>query len=594
MSKSKSINIDIIKQAWRFTRPNKFLFFVSTVGAGLAVLLQGVFPPFVVSRAFNRLQHLYSTGQPVTFKDFSGYVVAYILLLFGGFVVWRIQVYATWSFETHALQRIVEYIFNHLQRQSSNFHADRFGGALVSQTNKFLGSYERMMDDLIWSITPHSISFIASLIILFFVSPVYASALLVISLTYFTIMFKRMKIQMPLDRAVASSESDRTAKIADNITNVATVRSFAGEAQESKLFHEQASITTDKYFTLWRTANVNDLIAHGGTMTINILSFTLGLFAITVLNAPIGVLYLAITYTLSLTQNLWESRRTMRNLNRAFGDATDMAMIMKIQPEIRDPADPVKMEIDQGRIEFNNVDFGYKDNESNKVFHNLSFSIEGGQKIGLVGPSGGGKTTITSLLLRFVDIQKGEIKIDGHDITHVAQDDLRKYIAYVPQDPLMFHRTIADNIRYGKPEASQLEIERVAKLAHAHDFITQLPQGYKTLVGERGVKLSGGQRQRVAIARAMLKDAPILVLDEATSALDSQSEKLIQDALWKLMEGRTSLVIAHRLSTIQHMDSIIVLDNGKIAEQGTHKRLQKNKGLYAKLWAHQSGGFIEE
>ena len=225
---------------------------------------------------------------------------------------------------------------------------------------------------------------------------------------------------------------------------------------------------------------------------------------------------------------------------------------------------------------------------------NFHLDIKPGEKIGLVGPSGGGKTTITKLLLRFMDIQDGSITIDGQDIAAISQQDLRSYIAYVSQEPILFHRSLYDNIRYGKLGATKHEVLAAARHAHADEFIDSLPEGYETLVGERGVKLSGGQRQRIAIARAMLKDAPILVLDEATSALDSESEVLIQDALWKLMESKTALVIAHRLSTIQKMDRIIVLDKGSIVEQGTHTELINQKGVYAKLWAHQSGGFLED
>jgi ATP-binding cassette subfamily B protein len=251
--------------------------------------------------------------------------------------------------------------------------------------------------------------------------------------------------------------------------------------------------------------------------------------------------------------------------------------------------------VGQGAIDCSDVSFHYNDaKDTDSIFKNLNLHIKAGQKVGLVGHSGGGKSTLTRLLLRFDDITGGTITIDGQDIKGITQTSLRQAISYVPQEPLLFHRSIRENIAYGNLEASQAAIEKAAKMAYAHEFIKQLPDGYDTLVGERGVKLSGGQRQRVAIARAMLKNAPILVLDEATSALDSESEKLIQKALWELMEGKTAVIIAHRLSTIQKMDRILVLDHGEITEDGTHKQLLKKDGTYAKLWAHQSGGFIED
>ncbi len=228
------------------------------------------------------------------------------------------------------------------------------------------------------------------------------------------------------------------------------------------------------------------------------------------------------------------------------------------------------------------------------LFDRFSLDVAAGTKLGLVGRSGGGKTTITRLLLRFKDVERGQILIGGQSIADVAQSSLRDVIAYVPQDPAMFHRSIADNIRFARPQATDEEVRRAAALAHAAEFIQSLPEGYATLVGERGIKLSGGQRQRIAIARAILKDAPILILDEATSSLDSESEALIQDALWTLMAGRTAIVIAHRLSTVRRMDSLVVLDRGRIAEQGSHEDLLALGGIYASLWSHQSGGFLPE
>jgi ATP-binding cassette subfamily B protein len=294
-----------------------------------------------------------------------------------------------------------------------------------------------------------------------------------------------------------------------------------------------------------------------------------------------------------LSRHLWEFQGILRQYNKALGDASDMVAILQIQPEIKDPVKPERPRMHSGKIDFKDVTFTHGESDD-PLFHDLNLSIRPGEKIGLVGRSGSGKTTLTRLLLRFSDLDSGAIEIDGQNITRVTQDDLRHAISYVPQEPLLFHRTLEENIAYGKPEASAEEIRQAARRAHADEFITKLPLGYETLVGERGVKLSGGQRQRVAIARAMLKDAPILVLDEATSALDSESEKLIQDALWRLMEGRTAIVIAHRLSTIQHMDRIIVLEDGRILEQGSHTELLAAGGQYASLWGHQSGGFIAD
>jgi ATP-binding cassette, subfamily B, bacterial len=486
------------------------------------------------------------------------------------------------------------YIFDHLQHMGRRFHANNFGGALVSQTNKLLAAYERTMDELTWSITTGLTTFFSALIILIFTTPMFAAVFASVSAVYFYIMYRRVKITMPFDRALANSESQRTAKLADMITNVSAVSSFAGETYEKKLFETQAEDTKRHYQELFKRVLVNDALSHSMTASITAIAFIAGVVAITVLDQPAGALFLAVSYTVQLTRRLWESNRVMRNLNRAFGDATDMTEILDLEHEIQDAPDATELKNVRGDIRFSKVHFAYEDQDESTLFKNLSMHIKPGEKVGLVGHSGGGKTTVTTLLLRFIDIQGGQILVDDQDIAKVTQTSLRRNIAYVPQEPMLFHRSLAENISYGNTKATQAEIETMAKLAHAHEFIEQLPHGYDTLVGERGVKLSGGQRQRVAIARAMLKNAPILVLDEATSALDSESEVLIQDALWKLMEGRTALVIAHRLSTIQRMDRILVMDNGKIIEEGTHKELLKQDGIYANLWNHQSGGFLED
>ena len=577
---------------WFFTKPSKALFSVALVLAAVATFVQDIIPPLIIAKSFTSIQHLYSTGQPITLSGLHTYIVLYLVFIVSGIVTWRLQAVCGWAFEVRSVQRLMEYMFNHVQHQSSRFHADNFGGALVSQINKFATGYEKVMDETMWSITTGILALVSSVIILCTVSLQYGLALGLVSTCYLLIMGRRTVRQMPLDRALAASESTRTAKLADSITNVATIRSFAAEERELKLFHTQAGETTQRYKQLLTTVLINQSISHAGTSAINILAFVGGLAAISLFHAPLGVLFLAINYTLSISRRLWEFNRVVVNINRSLGDASAMTEILESEPEIRDNPAAKPFTAERGAVDFRQVVFRY--GETERIFDNLNLSIQPSEKIGLVGSSGGGKSTLTKLLQREVDIESGVISIDGYDIAKLRLQDVRQAISLVPQEPMLFHRSIADNIGYAYPDVALADIKHVAKLAHADEFITALPNGYDTLVGERGVKLSGGQRQRIAIARAMLKNAPILVLDEATSALDSESEVLIQDALWKLMEGRTAIVIAHRLSTIQRMDRIVVLDKGTIIEQGSHSELLKHKGTYAKLWAHQSGGFLSD
>jgi ATP-binding cassette subfamily B protein len=310
--------------------------------------------------------------------------------------------------------------------------------------------------------------------------------------------------------------------------------------------------------------------------------------------ALLGIGIFAFTYTITLTNRLFDINNMLRSVEDGFLLASPITEYLLQEAEIKDTPGVGDLQVKRGAIDLNDVSFQYQNEQAEQsVFKHLDLHIKPGEKIGLVGPSGGGKSTLTRLLLRFEDVNSGAISIDGQDIAGITQASLRRAISYVPQEPLMFHRSVRENIAYGNPTATDEAIIQAAKAAYAHDFINELSEGYDTIVGERGVKLSGGQRQRVAIARAILKDAPILILDEATSALDSESEILIQNALWQLMQKRTAIVIAHRLSTIQKMDRILVLEGGAITEQGTHKQLLAKKGTYARLWGHQSGGFID-
>ena len=579
---------------WQFTKVHTFLFWYATIGSVVSAIVGDIIPPLIIAEAFNKLQTLYARHQAITFAAMEGYFVLYGIVSIFSIILWRTQAYTAWKYAILTQKSIMDHIFDHLQHMDSRFHADRFGGALVSQANKFVSAYERFHSDFNWNIINGITAFVASLIVLFIVNLPYAIVFLLISIVYVAVVYRQMRRQMPYNRALSEAENDRTAKLADTITNVSTVRSFAGEKIESKLFDRQTTDTRTRYLKVMSIQLRNELISQSGTTIVQIAAFGLGIVGITTLHAPIGALYLTLTYTLNLSERLWQFMFIIRNLNRQFGDAAAMTDILNMSPGIKDPVRPEKLNMTRGGITFTAVDFAYPENVQASLFKNLNLKIKPGEKVGLVGPSGGGKTTITQLLLRFMDIQHGEIAIDGQNITAIALADLRSRMAYVSQEPILFHRTLAENISYGSPTATTQMVEAVAKMAHAHDFISILPKGYETMVGERGVKLSGGQRQRIAIARAMLKNAPILVLDEATSALDSESEVLIQDALWKLMENRTALVIAHRLSTIQKMDRIIVLEDGAVTEEGSHKDLLRlEKGTYARLWAHQSGGFFD-
>lgn len=589
-----STNRKTLRLYWAYTNRHKALFWLGAIGAILAVILQDIIPPFIVSRSFNLLQKSFSAGQHPTFSQFLPYFIAFSVAMLLGAAIWRIQGYCIWKLEIKARREMAVEVYDHLQHQSQRFHADRFGGALVSQTNKFMSAYERLLDEFIWSIVPGITAFALSIGVLMFISYRYALVLLFITLLYMLIMFRRVVKQMPYNLDEAKKESLETAALADAITNVSTIRAFASEAYELMRFKKVTNRTYEASRRLSIESLKTDSISHFQTNTFHILAFLFGLVAITSFNANVSVLYLILSYTQGVVGRLWLFSRIMRNINRSFGDAAEMTEILDLEQEIKDPPKPEISRIHRGEIVFDDVSFFYPEDKKNPLFDGLNLKVKPGEKIGLVGPSGGGKTTFTRLLLRFMDIQSGKILIDGQDIAAITQTDLRSSISYVSQEPLLFHRSLAENIQYGDDKIDQKVVEATAKMAHAHEFIERLPNKYETLVGERGIKLSGGQRQRIAIARAMIKNSPILVLDEATSALDSDSEQLIQSALWKLMEGRTAIVIAHRLSTIQKMDRIVVLDKGKIVEQGSHKELLSKKGPYAELWSHQSGGFLED
>ncbi|AKM80276.1 MAG: putative ABC transporter ATP-binding protein [Candidatus Saccharibacteria bacterium GW2011_GWC2_44_17] len=481
-----------------------------------------------------------------------------------------------------------------LLAHSDQYFANKKVGSLSGDVDKFGDSILSFLDVIFLQASGIIVNFIASLIIIAFLSPILLLPLTIVTVYLVWKSAKGAARRGPLRHQRKLLQSKLNGTVADIIGNQQIVRYFATTDSEiSRVISARSkieSIANSEIDIMQRESILRQAVLFG--FQIATLAACVWLYTHDMVS--IAALVFAVTYLGRLTGSLFEISPLIRNTEQAFLNASGITDILDETPEVKDTHTARPLRVTDGSVGFSTVDFRYKDSSGGNVIQGLSLSIAGGERIGLAGLSGGGKTTLTKLLLRFADSNKGTITIDGQDITKVSQHSLRENIAYVPQEPYLFHRSLRENIAYGRQDATDQEIYTAIDQANARDFVDTLPDGLNTVVGERGVKLSGGQRQRIAIARAILKDAPILILDEATSALDSESEKLIQDALETLMSNKTSIVVAHRLSTIARLDRIIVLENGKIIEDGSHGKLLKEQGVYAKLWSHQSGGFIEE
>lgn len=560
----------------------------------LTTFINNFLPSMIVASVLSKL----SSGQFVKddlLMSFGWQVALYGILLAFGVLTWRIVDFFVWPLERKVMRDIAEDVHSHLLNMSAYFHANSFTGSLVSQTNKLLGAYVRIADTTTYNVLSMLWSIVFTSLILVRRAPLFVLLFNVTITIFITSSIVLSKKTRQANATHAKSESKQTGALSDALTNIMAIKSFAAGKFERRRFARFTTQTAKTHKLMVRPFMVQITAFSFLSRLLQFIALLAAVISIVYFDANIATVFLIFSYSTILADQLFNfTNSALRNYNRSIGDASDMVHILSIESDTKDPLSPEKCTISRGGIRFDNVTFSYPDTPNDKLFNNLNLVIKPGEKVGLIGPSGGGKTTITKLLLRFLDIKNGEISIDGQSINAITQDDLRSMIAYVPQEPLLFHRSLQENISYGRRNATDKEIDIVSRQAHADEFIKTLPDGYDTLVGERGVKLSGGQRQRVAIARAMIKNAPILVLDEATSALDSESEALIQDALWKLMEGRTTIVIAHRLSTIQKMDRILVMDKGTIIEAGTHKELLRQNGTYTHLWNRQTGGFLEE
>lgn len=580
---------------WQTVRNYKRYFIPVIILQPIAIFLGGYAGMLIISDVVNTL-----TAQTIPadqlLSTFKWHIIGFIsAMAVSEIILWRLVIFLQWTMSDKVVYELNKRVFDVLSEQSMEFHSSRFGGSLVSQANKFTSAFARLGDLLLFNISPLIYSFVFTFIVLVPVLPWFALVLAIFAVLFISIAWFSFGSIRRLNVQEAEAQNKVSGQIADSITNIMAVKSFSRERHEKQRFERFANESRRTGFAIRNAITLRDIWFGSIITAITTSAFITLVFGNAWFGVPIGTLFLAVTYSMQILGNLWSFNGMLRQLNRIFGDSRDLTVILNTPQTVADKPGARKLKPKNGEISFNDILFHHSDvTKKDAIFKNFDLKIKPGQRIGLVGKSGSGKTTLTKLLLRFSDVQQGTITIDNQSVAAVTQGSLREAIAYVPQEPMLFHRTLKENIMYGKPGASDEEVKEAARRANALEFIEKLPEGFDTLVGERGVKLSGGQRQRVAIARAILKDAPILVLDEATSALDSESEKLIQGALEELMNGRTSIVIAHRLSTISQLDRILVMEDGTIVEDGSHNELTAQKGPYARLWAHQSGGFIEE
>jgi ATP-binding cassette, subfamily B, bacterial len=569
-----------LKASFRYKRD----FFISLLTIVGAVLLN-VAVPFQAGRIFAGLAH---QGTAL-----NNYLWLLAISSVGGALSNRFGISAFNRVLAQTIADMHEKLYVRLLQRSAGYHTNSISGKLIADLVDFVSAYST----LALTTVTNALTFMGVLVvgmIVVYINSWQLGLALTVTVT-FTLVWawyeSRTRKKLRLKRHLA--EQNLTAHLADSIVNIQTVKTFASEKYESQQNRKLNNFLVSLRLRDWQRS------ARSGSnrMAVLLIMQLATLLILIHLSHSDPVILatgiFAFTYTFTLTNRLFDINNMIRQVEESFLKAAPMTKMLQEKIEISDRPDAKEIIVTAGEIEFRDVTFAYRDkNNDQEVFENFNLRINPGEKVGLVGPSGGGKSTLTRLLLRFEELQSGSILIDNQNIQNITQSSLRRNIAYVPQDPLLFHRTISENIAYGKRNSDAKSIITAAKKANADTFIKSLPDGYETLVGERGVKLSGGQRQRVAIARAILKDAPILMLDEATSALDSENELEVQKALWEMMTGRTVIVIAHRLSTIQRMDRIVVMDDGKIVEQGPHEKLLRSDGLYARLWKHQSGGFI--
>lgn len=577
-----------LKIYWQHTKKYKWMFFL-IVSSVVAIRFLDALVPVYLKNFINVLSLGGDRG--LLIPQLLHILIIIAVISFSNWALWRVATFLVAALESRVIFDLSNHCFNYLHRHSFAFFNNNFIGSLVKRVNRFTRSYETTTDRFVFNFLQLFVEVGVIVAILFYTNQWLGIAMLFWTVFFCSVslIFVRYKLKYDLRRSEADTKA--TGFLADTFTNNANVKLFNGYQREvAGMAKLNDNVRRLRLFT-WNLNNIFEAIQGALSVCLEIGMLYLGIKLWQKGLITPGDFILIQTYVLSVMLRVWDFGRNVQHVYEDFADSEEMTEIL-IQPhEIVDIPKAKKLVVREGKIAFEKISFYYHRNRL--IFKDFILNIKPKEKVALVGSSGAGKTTIVKLLLRMYDLTSGRILIDRQSVAKVKQESLWENISMVPQDPILFHRSLMENIRYGYPEATDKEVIKAAKLAHCHEFIMDFPEQYNTYVGERGVKLSGGERQRVAIARAILRNAPILVLDEATSSLDSESEKYIQDALAHLMRDKTVIVIAHRLSTIMKMDRIIIIESGRIAEEGTHQELLRQEaGIYQKLWTLQAGGFI--
>lgn len=549
-------------------------------------------PPLIVGRLVGEL----AAGASISVALVTPYVVQFcVSLLVSELLLWRVGIHCLNRVAANGIESLYVSGMDELLAKDATFFHDNFAGSLSKRVLSYASQFEAFIVTASFHVMANLLPLAFASVVLWGYDPLLVAVLIGMIIVTALLVTPLIRRRQTLVAAREASWARLSGHVADTLSNMDAVRTHAAELREAA---EHRRRVADNRRLALRSWDYNNLRIDVVVAPMSVVTCVIGLIiAIAIVARPDGpgvaALVVTVAYFTQACRILFEFSQTFRNFERSLTEAAQFAELLLDEPTVLDPETPQPPAGGTPDVRLDAVTFTHA-GRADPLFDRLTFTVGRGERVGLVGRSGGGKTTIIRLLLRLMDADGGRILIGGQDITALTQADLRGLISYVPQDPVMFHRTLRENIAFGRPEATVAEIEAAASAAHVMEFVDALPEGFETLVGERGVKLSGGQRQRVAIARAILRDAPVLLLDEATSALDSESEAHIQEALWALMHGRTAIVVAHRLSTVAGMDRLVVIDHGTVLQEGTHTGLLERGGAYADLWRRQSGGFLSE